>query len=301
MKKTAKTTFLMMVIFGLGLVGTMPAVGINLGDLNKLKDAKKIIDTAKDIQKASKPWTYAEERMNGRVVAARAAASFGGISRNRAWNDYVNKIGRALVPYCKRPKIKYRFAILNSDQINAFSCPGGYIFVTKGLLKKVDNEAELAGVLAHEIAHASQKHIEKEIKKQKLTGIAMNVGVEVAASQGKIDSTQANLIRQLGDASWDVLISKGLSKQDEYESDRIGTENIQALGYNPFGVASFLKNLMPMENQKGASMKILLSTHPKPSKRIEELNKFISSRSWSAAGKPELRDRFQAFKKSNPI
>ena len=78
---------------------------------------------------------------------------------------YINIIGRALAPYGKRPDIKYMFGILDTDDINAYSCPGGYVFVTRGLLKILDNEAQLAAILGHEIGHIGDKDIEKEVRK----------------------------------------------------------------------------------------------------------------------------------------
>ena len=109
------------------------------------------------------------------------------------------------------------------------------------------------------------------------------------------------MIKKLGDASWEVLIKKGLSKQDEYEADSVGTEDLYALGYHPYGISNFLEKLKPMENEKGGKMKVLLSTHPAPTKRIEELNKFIGEKGFSAAGKPELADRLQSFKQAHPL
>ena len=173
---------IMMMALAAGLIATgfiylsdVSLAQFKLPDMKDLKDLDKgmnLIESGQKLVDAAKPWPYPEERATGRVLAAKVAASFGGVWRGNphaeAWNKYVNKIGRGLVPYCNRPDIKYRFAILNSEDINAYSCPGGYIYVTRGLLKALNNEAQLAGILGHEIGHVSQRHIEKEVKKQQV-------------------------------------------------------------------------------------------------------------------------------------
>jgi predicted Zn-dependent protease len=302
MKKMKKMTILAAILGLLIMVG-MPVINANSGpfdnlDLNKAKD---LLDKGKSVAEAMKPWTYPEERSTGEVLAAKVAASFGGVLPDKNWNYYVNLVGRGLALYSKRPDVKYRFAVLNTDDINAYSCPGGYIFITKGLLKLMDNEAQLAGVLAHEIAHASQRHIENAVKQQKLTGIALNEGLNYAQSTGKLDAAQADMARKLGDASWDVLISKGLSQKDEYEADKLGLETSYAMGYTPEGMISMLQKLSGMEKEKKGAMKINLSTHPLPSKRVDALNKVISADGMAAGNRPDHAQRFMGFKAKYPL
>lgn len=265
-------------------------------DLNKLGDgAKKLVD-------AAKPWEYPDERATGRALAAKVAANFGGIWKGTksadAWNKYVNMIGRGLVPYCERPDIKYRFAILNTDDVNAYSCPGGYIYVTRGLLRQARTEAELAGVLAHEIAHVSQRHIEKEIRKQKAGAGVMDIGLAVAEGSGEITGQQADLISGFSDAGYEILVKKGYAKQDEYEADEVGTKNIYKMGYNPEGLRKFIK-LIEKTSTDG-KLKVLVSTHPGADKRADKLKDLIKKKGWDE-DRPDLKERYNAMKAGNPL
>ena len=131
-------------------------------------------------------------------MAAQLAKAYGGVWQNDAWTKYVNLVGRSLVPKCDRPDIKYRFAILNSKEVNAFSCPGGYIFITKGLLKRCKNEAELACVSAHEIVHTAKRHVENGLKNQKVAGAMLEGGLGIAQAQGaKLSAQQLDTIKKL--------------------------------------------------------------------------------------------------------
>ncbi len=292
-----------MAVFGGGSAVAGP-FDIDLDDIKEgLEKAQKIKEAADDIQEAAEPWTYPEERATGRVLAARVAASFGGLWRgdrvSETWTSYVNMIGRALVPYCKRPDIKYRFAILNTDQVNAYSCPGGYIFVTKGLLTRIEDEAQLAGVLAHEIGHVSQRHIEKEVKKSRVTAAVLDHGLDFAAGEGEITAEQAEAIKKISDVGWEVLVKKGYAKADEFEADEAGTKNAYKLGYSPQGLKSFIRAL-GKDDPKG-KMKILLSTHPAPAKRVKKLDSLIRENSHWKMDKPRLAGRFRHMKSKYPL
>ncbi len=293
-------SLLVLMVLGFGVLSAGAGDGVELAQVINL-DIKKMIDTGKQIKKAATPWKYSEERTNGRVLAAKVVEHFG-LWEDQAWMNYVNIIGRSLAPYSKRPDIKYMFGILDTDDVNAYSCPGGYIFVTRGLLGVVDSEAQLAGVLAHEIGHIGDKDIEKEVRKQAGLGAAYNVGLMVAQNvEGGINSQQARALEQVGGASWDVLISKGLSKEDEYQADKFAALNAAKLGYNPNGIKSFLEKLVPMEKKKGAKLKILLGTHPKPSKRIAQLDKVLAKNGLAGSSLPDHTQRFQDFRNAHPV
>ncbi|MEK7300409.1 MAG: M48 family metalloprotease, partial [Nitrospirota bacterium] len=119
------------------------------------------------------PIGYEEEQTIGQAIALQVVARYGGIYDQPDLTRYVNLIGRSVALTCDRADIEYRFAILNHDSINAFAAPAGYIFVTRGLLKTIKNEAELAAVLGHEIGHVTQKHILDVIQRSKqIAGVA---------------------------------------------------------------------------------------------------------------------------------
>lgn len=264
-------------------------------DPKKLKQLQQGAEAAQQLNQANQPWKFKEERAAGRVLAARVAASFGGINKNQAWNDYVNKIGRGLVPLSSRPDIKYRFAILNSDQVNAFACPGGYVFVTKGLLKAVKSESQLAGVLAHEITHVSEKHIEKEVRKQKVAGVALEQSLDFAAGDGKLSSEQADLIKKIGDAGYEILVKKGYAREDEFAADKGATKMIARMGYAPADFQAFIGSL---GTDKSNKMQTLLSTHPAAADREKAIRQMIENKKWTGAS---LDNRLSAIRSANPL
>ncbi len=265
---------------------------INIGDI----DLDKALKAGKHLAKAASPMKYKEEHKLGRMIAARLAGNFG-VWKDRAWTDYINLVGRSLVPYSTRPDIKYRFAILDTDNVNAYSAPAGYIFISRGLLNRLESEAELAGVLGHEIAHVSRKHVIKEIQKSHLYSATAIVALEAA----QVDSSQQDMIEQLVDASWDNLVTKGLSKEDEYEADAFGCKNAARLGYNPYGLYQFIEKLKEAEKKPGEKLKIFLSTHPKPSLRLKKLDKYFQKQGLSKESGKDLAKRFQNFKTRHPL
>ncbi len=294
MKITKQALIISVLLAGLMFTGVGPVSA----QFKLPGEVNDVIDFAKDAHEASKPWTYPEERATGRVLAAKVAKNFGGLWKDERWNAYVNLIGRSLVPYSKRSDIKYRFAILDTDDINAYSCPGGYIFVTRGILKLVDNEAHLAGVLAHEIAHVSNRHIEKEVKKQKMGAVVMDHGLEFATREGEITNQQAELLKDVSDAGWKILIRKGYTKKDEFEADHDATKNIYKLGYNPHGLRGLLKKIKQGKG-KSKDWEVLLSTHPPADKRIDKIKDYIEKKGWES--QPVLKDRYQAMMQDHPV
>ena len=103
------------------------------------------------------------------------------------------------------------------------------------------------------------------------------------------------------DALWDTLVVKGLSKEDEYKADQDGVKNAHKLGYNEYGLYNFIKRLEPLEKQPGANVKALFQTHPKPSYRMAQLNKYYEKKSWQDTTKPVCEEQYQACKAAHPI
>jgi predicted Zn-dependent protease len=265
---------------------------INIEDI----DLDKALKAGKHLAKAVQPMKYKEEHKLGRMIAARLAGNFG-VWKDPYWTSYINLVGRSLVPYSTRPDIKYRFAILDTDEVNAFSAPAGYIFISRGLLNQLESEAELAGILGHEIAHVSRKHVIKEIQKSHLYSATAIIALEAA----QVDDSQQEMIEGLVDAAWDKLVTKGLSKEDEYEADAFGCKNSARLGYNPYGLYQFIEKLKEVENKPGEKLKILLSTHPKPSLRLKNLDKYFQKQGLSEGSGEDLSERYQDFRARHPL
>lgn len=229
------------------------------------------------------PIGYKEEMAIGGAVAVEAIARFGGLWQNEAVEKYVATVGTAVAQTSDRPEIPYYFGILNSDEPNGFACPGGYIFITKGLLKLVKNEAQLAGVLAHEVAHVSKKHALEAIRRSKALGGISEVSLTALDKDPKMfDSVVKEAIN--------MIFESGLGRAKELEADAVGTEYAYRVGYRPTALRSFLEALKPAY-QGGKSP--LVRTHPTPQDRLNGLARVLRRPDYStAASFPLLADRW---------
>jgi predicted Zn-dependent protease len=196
---------------------------------------------------------------------------------------YVNLLGRWLALQTDRPDLPWTFGVLKDEGFNAFATPGGNIFVTSGLVKKMRSEAELAGVLAHEIAHVLKKHHLKAVQKK----AGLDVFADLAECQvqkggsalgGQFKSMMLNAGRE--------MYAKGLDKDDEYESDRVGVLIAAKAGFDPYGLPAVLQTIQA-QNAEDDAFSLLFSTHPDPAERIETLDKWMGTRFDSLPRKPD--------------
>jgi predicted Zn-dependent protease len=192
----------------------------------------------------------------------------------------VNLVGRAVALTCDRPDIDYHFAVLNHDSINAFAAPAGYIFLTRGLLKTVKNEAELAGVLGHEIGHVSQKHILDVIQRSKQIAGVAEAGLAYATKN-------PDAFKNVIDGAVKNLLDEGLDQSKELESDHLGVIFASRVGYDPTAYVTFLERLRTIKGDDRAFFK----THPNFSNRLSVVQSTISEQGLKAAGSL-LADRF---------
>lgn len=254
------------------LVGTCaPAEAQNLRD--RLRRAAQ---TAGEVARTFLPISTGKEVEIGRGVAATVAGRYP-VSQDTGLTLYVNLVGLAVAGEAPRPDIAYRFAVLETPDVNAFASPGGYIFITRGALALIQNEAELAGVLAHEVAHVNRRHVIEQIRKA-------DVVREVRDQAGISGET---LDRVVGHGS-NVLFT-GLSRDDEGEADSLGLEYAVSAGYDAGGLAAFVTRL----GERGAEGPLaeLMSTHPRPAERLERLNRIAQRAGWS--GGAALADRYR--------
>ena len=175
---------------------------------------------------------------------------------------YVNQVGQWVALQTGRGDIQWRFGVLDTSNVNAFAAPAGYIFVTKGLLQRLQNESELAGVIAHEISHVLMGHyVQTMVKKDRAAALG-GLANTVAQSQGKGElSALVNLTRGVYGA--------GLDKDDEYQADRMGVVLAARAGYDPFGLPRVLQ--MYAANAGQAGFDLLFSTHPGADDRLDKL------------------------------
>jgi len=226
------------------------------------------------------PIGYEEEQTIGQAIALQVIARYGGVYDKPDLTRYVNLVGRAVALTCDRADIEYRFAVLNHDSINAFAAPAGYIFVTRGLLKTVRNEAELAAVLGHEIGHVTQKHILDVIQRSKQIAGVAEAGLAYA-------NKNPDAFKNVIDGAVKKLLDEGLDQSKELESDRLGVIFASRVGYDPTAYTTFLERLRTLKGDDQAFFK----THPNFSNRLTVVQSTINEQGLKATG-ILLPDRF---------
>lgn len=194
---------------------------------------------------------------------------------NEPMQRYVNQVGKYLTLQTNRSDLPWHFGVLDTASVNAFATPGGHIFVTLGLMRKMSSESELAGVLSHEIAHVLQKHHLKAMKSNNLWSIA----AEGISGQVGANVKGGFLGRQLSDATIKLIkegIVKGLDKDDEYEADRMGIVIAARAGYDPYGLPAVLQIITGLSNNSDTSL--LFKTHPSPTDRLDTLGGLMQNK-----------------------
>ncbi|MDY6941592.1 MAG: M48 family metalloprotease [Pseudomonadota bacterium] len=182
---------------------------------------------------------------------------------------YITDIGRQLAAYSGTNQGPFFFFVTRDQSINAFALPGGYVGVNAGLFLTSTNESELAGVLAHEIAHVTQRHIARRIEATRTANIATTAAVLAAilASSGDAQVTEAAISAGMAATTENAI---RFTLQNEYEADRIGIRTLEEAGYNPSGMASFFKRLQQYNRLYESADSGFLRTHPVTSDRISE-------------------------------
>jgi len=247
----------------------------------------KAIGASDNLTNAMKPIGFEEEKSIGGAVALVALSRFGGLDPDQRLQKYVTAVGTAVAQFSDRAAIPYHFAVLGSKEPNAFACPGGYIFVTRGLIDQLNDEAELAGILGHEIAHVSEKHALKLIRKMKMLGGT----AEVTAAY--LD-TNPDAFDKIIDETVKSLFEKGLDKDKELDADRIGVDYAHRVGYDANGLKDFLNRWAAHESDS----KTMKNTHPGAKERVGLLTKSIEK--MKPATGPRLAERYKTWVKDPP-
>ena len=182
--------------------------------------------------------------------------------KDEALQQYVNKVGRWVASQSERVDLPWKFGVIESSDLNAFAAPGGYVLITKGLYQKLTNEAQLAGVLGHEIAHVVKKHQLKVLQKQQL----LNTG----SSWLKEKFAKGNKLADKAIASGAEISARSLDKDAEFEADRMGMVLATRAGYDAYGLAEVLQTI-GQTNKADSSVALLFKTHPAPDERLAKL------------------------------
>ncbi len=224
----------------------------------------------------------------GRELAATILGKTAYYDNNQA-NRYINLVGHAVARNSERSELDYYFAVIDTPEINAYATPGGYIFVTRGALELMEDEAELAAVLAHEIAHVTQRHIVKELN---IKGKDEESGDGLTKLFGSFGDTARVAVNQALDKANQLLFISGLKKEDEYQADEVGTTLLITSGYDHTALHRYLSRVKLQKRQKTG---VLHNTHPSFDSRLTELEGFYEEEQLSRLQAPSLSSRFNQY------
>ncbi|MBS1839399.1 MAG: M48 family metalloprotease [Acidobacteria bacterium] len=230
----------------------------------QLGDVFKKVQKAKTIADNNKPWTSEQEQAIGQASAAKLISVFH-LYESPDMVKYVNLVGTTVARQSGR-SLTYHFGILDTDVVTAVSLPGGYIFITRGALANLKSEAELAGVLAHEVAHVDKRHLEREIRSQKNADFAKTEAASHVPVGGELVNMAGTVVTR--------SLTMQFSRDKESEADKFGVDYSAKAGYDPAGLRNFLQFLasVPATPQSKQALGLWGSTHPPLGDRINSLN-----------------------------
>jgi len=240
-----------------------------LNKAQKIQDAKGKFD---DLNVSEE-----EERTIGEQVSAKIRQRFG-VVQDPAIHKYVTLVGTLLAQQSERPNLAWTFIVLDTDGVNAFAAPGGYVHITKGALARIKSQSELAGVLGHEIIHVTEKHTIHAIQKNK--------AVQMGASE-TLSSNSALMQKAVG-ATYDNIVERGFGRAEENDSDEKGIVVANKIGYAPGGLGAFLTTLKD-RNKDSTEKRGLFASHPEMQERLDRLAKQITTEKLSATATNQPR------------
>jgi len=261
------------------LLLVLPAVWGCAGVSSVLPAASIAAVGATKAVKASREISDSEEYYVGRAVAARVLSQYP-LYQNAKVTEYVNEVGQTVARKSTRPNTYkgYHFAVLDTNELNAFACPGGIIFITKGLLTTCKSEDELAAVLAHECGHVANKDGINSISKARWTQVFTAMGAEAARQYGGPAGNLVTLFEGSIDDVFKTIVVNGYSRSAEFAADAAAVATLTKVGYDPKAIGGMLDKMMAQ--QKGTSSGIF-KTHPPTGERLAKVK---------SAGGPEGKE-----------
>src|SRR5471030_1798764 len=232
------------------------------GLLNKaqqVKDAKSKFDELNI--------SAAEDRIIGEYVSAKLRERFG-VVQNAPIHKYVTLVGTLLARQSERPALNWTFIVLDTDGVNAFASPGGIVHITRGALGLIKTEAELAGVLAHEIGHVAHKHTVNAIRKNK--------AVQLGTSETLSD--RGPFLDKIANKAYEMVLENKFDRGDEMDADKVSVTLTEKAGYAPGTLAAFLTRL-DERNKDQPAQNGLFASHQETKERIEAINKLAGAKS----------------------
>jgi beta-barrel assembly-enhancing protease len=262
------------VVMALAAALAAPAFAADEGQLGRIGGAVKRAQQLQDLQV-----TDAEEQELGAAVSQRMRERYG-VVQDPAVHRYVALVGGVLAQASSKPALTWNFIVLDTDAVNAFAAPGGFVHITKGALALIQSEAELAGVLGHEIIHVTEKHTIRAIQKSK----TIQMGTDETLSGN------AALLNKVADNIYLDIIEKGFGRAEENESDEKGIVIVNTVGYAPQGLSSFLARLQE-RNKEAKERRGLFASHPEMKERLDRLATQITTSKLASTATVEDRYR----------
>lgn len=288
--KLSIPAFLLMASFSANAIdfGSLLGGSSDSGGSANIFDIGEIISGVKDISRTVTGIDEEDEIEIGRDAAAILLGASKPVD-DPELQRYVNKIGRWVVNQTDRPHLPWRFAVLRSNAVNAFATPGGNIFITDGLLDLLSGEAELAAVLAHEVAHVVQKHHIKAMSSLNTSGLSGVIKLAGATREGRSNQMTTQLVGEVKD-----MYLRGLDKGDEFEADNMGTIIASRAGYDPFALMAVLQTLNSIDPEN-SGIALLYKTHPPAADRLDKLEPVLEQFDGSDEVSPKLQKRFNKY------
>lgn len=256
-KKSFKYLILLIILINGLIAGNLAALDLNLN---------RLFGAGKDAVTAVSGVDEKDEIAIGREIAGRMLGA-APLVNDGELQAYVNRVGRWLALQTDRPDLPWRFGVLDTPSINAFAAPGGYVLITRGLYEMLGSEAQLAGVLGHEIGHIIRRH--------HITVMRKSAAISAGAQLAQRDDRNFMVNNLIGSGA--EVMARGLDKSAEFEADAIGVVLAARAGYSPYGLVEVL-HTMAARSADDASLTLLFKTHPQPAERLTQLGNKLAPR-----------------------
>ncbi|MBI4470846.1 MAG: M48 family metalloprotease [Acidobacteria bacterium] len=184
--------------------------------------------------------------------------------------SYVSTLGKSLASKSDKPDLPWEFKVVNAADVNAFALPGGFIYVNRGLIETAASEAQLAGVLSHEISHVTLRHGTNQVSKSLMVQMPLSV---LGGAIGK--GGWKGALTQVGISAGMALALSKFSRTDETQADILGTQLMTKAGYDPHQLAGMFQTLKKLQDSEPSRLELWFASHPDPSNRIERIEKEI--------------------------
>lgn len=240
---------------GLTVLSALICCGILLEAQTKVEPGFNLFSPQQDVEIGKQSAAEVEKQMP--------------ILKNRSVDTYVQKVGKRLATVAPGPKFPYQFRVVNTSEINAFALPGGFMFLNRGLIEAADNEAQMAGVMAHEMAHVALRHGTNQASKAYLAQAGFSL---LGGILGKGGTSQ--MIEAIGGFGLNTVFLK-FSRNAEQQADIVGTQIMARAGYDPMAMADFFEKLREEAGRDPSRLERWFSDHPAPAERVARVEQEV--------------------------